>query len=94
MIPTYDTIQNKSSNGKIFDTLILSSDEIPERIAPEQSVATVLSSGGQNRMAHPEKLVYKKGRLYNVVNGKLVTKKQKGILSNKKWNPWYFRSDD
>jgi len=43
-------------------------------------------------MAYPEKLVFKKGRLYKVVNGKLLTKKQKGILSNKKWNLWFFKS--
>lgn len=94
MIPTYDTLQHTSSKGKSSDTLIFSSDEIPERITPEQNAATVLSSGGQNRMAHPEKLVYRKGRLYKIINRKLLTKKQKGFWSGKKWDPWYFKSDD
>lgn len=94
MTPVYDTLTHQRDNGVTADTLILSDDEIPERISREQGAATVLSSGGQNRMAHPEKLVFRKGRLYKVVNGKLLRKQQKGILSNKKWPPWFFRNND
>lgn len=94
MTPVYDTLTHQRDNGVTADTLILSDDEIPERISREQGAATVLSSGGQNRMAHPEKLVFRKGRLYKVVNGKLLTKQQKGILSNKKWPPWFLRNND
>ena len=94
MVPVYDTVSFLKGSGATVDTLILSDDEVSGRISREQSVPTALSSGGQNRMAHPEKLVFKKGRLFKVANGKLITKKQKGILSGKKWDPWFFKSDD
>jgi hypothetical protein len=94
MTPVYDTLTYLKDNGVTADTLILSDNEIPERISREQGAATALSSGGQNRMVYPEKLLIRKGRLYNVVDGKLIKEKQKGILSHKKWNPWFFKSDD
>jgi hypothetical protein len=45
-------------------------------------------------MNYPERLVVKKGRLYKVQNGKLVNKKQKGFWTGKKWDPWFFKSDN
>jgi hypothetical protein len=94
MVPTYDTLSQTNSIGNLSDTLILSTDEVPERLTQTEFVAMVLSGGGQNRMNYPDKLVFKKGRLYKIQNGKLVTKKQKGSWTNKKWNPWFFKSDD
>lgn len=94
MTPVYDTLTHLKQNGVTADTLLLSDDEDSERISPEQAAATVLSSGGQNRMAYPEKLVFKKGRLYKIVNNKLLTKTQKGILSDRKRKPWFYKSDD
>ncbi len=94
MVPTYDTLSQTNSVGIPSDTLILSTDEIPERFTQTQFAAMLLSSGGQNRMAYPDKLLFKKGRFYKIQNGKLVVKKQKGFWTSKKWDPWYFRSDD
>ena len=94
MTPIFDTVSYQKENGVLRDTLILSDDDVSERISNVQSVATALSLGGQNIKAHPEKLVFRKGRLYKVISGKLLTNKQKGILSDKKWNPWFFKSDD
>ncbi|MGI8635572.1 MAG: hypothetical protein ACR2KZ_09240 [Segetibacter sp.] len=94
MVPTYDTLSHVNSKNFTIDTLILSDDEIPERITPIQSASIALSSGGQNRMACPDKLLLKKGRLYKIQNGSLVVKKQKGIWTSKKWDPRYFKSDD
>jgi hypothetical protein len=94
MVPTFDTLSQTNSNGIPSDTLILSTDEIPERFTQTQFSAMLLSSGGQNRMTYPDKLLFKKGRLYKIQNGKLVVKKQKGFWTGKKWDPWFFKSDD
>ena len=94
MIPTYDTLSQTNANGSTSDTLILSADEISERFTQTQFVATLLSSGGQNRRNYPDKLFFRKGRLYEIQNGKLVTKKQKGFLTTQKWDPWFFKSDN
>ena len=94
MIPTYDTLTKTNSNGVNSDTIILSDNEISDRITPSQAAAILLSSGGQNRSNYPDKLLFRKGRLYKIHNGKLVTKKQKGFWTAKKWDPWFFRSND
>jgi hypothetical protein len=94
MVPTYDTLSQTNSIGNHSDTLILSTDEVPERFTQTEFAAMLLSSGGQNRMNYPEKLLFKKGRLYKIQEGKLVTKKQKGFWTSKKRDPWFFKSDD
>lgn len=94
MVPTYDTLSQTTSNDILSDTLILSTDEVPERFTQTQFAAMLLSSGGQNRMPYPDKLLFKKGRLYKIQNGKLVMKKQKGLWTSKKWDPWFFKSED
>ena len=94
MVPTYDTLSHINSNNLTVDTLILSDNEIGERITPIESAGIALSSGGQNRTPYPDKLLVKKDRLYKIQNGSVVVKKQKGFWTSKKWNPWYFKSDD
>jgi hypothetical protein len=94
MVPTHDTLSQTNANGSTYDTLILSVDETPERFTQTQFISTLLSSGGQNRMNYPDKLLFRKGRLYNIQNGKLVKKKQRSYWTNKKWDPWFFKSDD
>lgn len=94
MIPTYDTISYKNNDGTSADKLILSVNEINERLTPEQYAGMGLSSGGQNIQVYPDKLFFKKGRLYEIHNGRLVVKKQKGFGTSKKWKPWFFKSDD
>ncbi|MES1216663.1 MAG: hypothetical protein ABUT20_14200 [Bacteroidota bacterium] len=94
MTPTYDTIIYKNNDGTSTDKLILSVDEIPERLTLEQNISRGLSSGGQNFQSCPDKLFFRKKRLYKIYKGQLVVKKQKGIWTNKKWNPWYFKSSE
>jgi hypothetical protein len=72
----------------------LSTDETPERISPEQNAGVALSSEGQIRMPFPHTLVLKRERLYEVKNGRLVTKRQRGFWTKKKFVPWYFRDDN
>ena len=94
MVPTYDTLMQTSTSGITSDTFILSTDEISERITQEQYAGMGLSSGGQNRTSYPEKLFFKRQKLYEVKNGKLVKKKIKGFWTKKKWSPWFFKSED
>lgn len=94
MVSTYDTISYKNNDSTSADKLILSMDEIPERLTPEQYASMGLSSGGQNIQRYPDKLFFKKGRLYKIQNGKLIVKKQKGFWTSKKWDPWFFKSDE
>ena len=94
MVPTHDTLSQTNANRSTYDTLILSVDETPERFTQTQFISTLLSSGGQNRMNYPDKLLFRKGRLYNIQNGKLVKKKQRSYWTNKKWDLWFFKSDD
>lgn len=94
MIPMYDTVSYKNNDGTSTDKLILSVDDTAERMTQEQYAIMGLSSGGQNFHSYPDKLFFKKGRLYKFYNGRLVVKKQIGFWTNKKWNPWYFKSDE
>ena len=94
MVPTYDTVSLFKSDKRTVDSLIMSIDEIPERLTQAEFNGIPLYAGGQNRMSYPVKLLLKKGRLYKIQKGRLVNKKQKGFWPNKKWNPWYFKSDD
>lgn len=93
MIPTYDTL-SVMKNDKTFVSLVLSNDEIAERITPLQDIGGALSSGGQNRNEYPDKLLFRKGRLYKIKDGKLVRKKIKSFWSDKKYIPWYFKSEE
>jgi hypothetical protein len=48
-------------------------------------------------MAYPDKLLFRKGRLYKMQDGKLVLKKRRGFWSGKKgkkWVPWYFKTEE
>jgi hypothetical protein len=94
IIPTFDTISYKNKNGLSTDTLILSTDEIPERLTQEQYAGQGLSSGGQSRIPCPDKLFFKGQKLFAVKDGKLVKKKIRGFWTKKKWSPWFFKSDD
>jgi hypothetical protein len=94
MVAIYDTVGYKNSNGASTDKLILSVDDVSERLTPGQYAGLGLTSYWQNRMDYPNKLFFKKGRLYKIRNGQRVVKKQKGLWSTKKWNPWFFKSDD
>ena len=94
MIPIYDTLRKENSKGFVVDTLILSDDEIPERVILIRSAIFQHSLGGQNRMAYPEELLFKKGRLYKIKNGSLVLNKSKGYSTRKKFNQWYYTTDD
>ena len=81
-------------NLDCFDALSLINKRYLERITSEQNIMRVLISGGQNRMPYPNKLFFKKNRLYEIKEGHLIVKKQKEFWTGKMWDPWYFKSND
>jgi hypothetical protein len=89
MIPVYDTLNISNAGDQKSDSLVLSSDETASYITHEQFAIESTYSGGQNRRPHPEKLFLKKERLYEIHNGKILTKKIRGVESRKKVDPYY-----
>jgi hypothetical protein len=90
MIPVYDTVRQYLSNGEIIDSLVLSVDEKSERITLDLNI---LNSGGQNVHPYPERLLYRRNRLYGIdIHGKLYKKWSRGFWSKKKWPPWFVRT--
>ena len=89
-IPVYDTSRIAGKDGAYKDSLLLSLDTKPERL---QYLETgVLHGFGQNYYPYPEKLFYRKNKLYQVKeNGRLVKKKIRGFGIQKKYPPWYKR---
>ncbi|MGE5107543.1 MAG: hypothetical protein ACM3H8_08360 [Sphingobacteriales bacterium] len=70
-------------------------NEIAKPNFETNNIAALLFSGGQNfRGYYPSKLVVKRQRLYEVVDGKISKKRVKGIWSKRKWPTYYFLSDD
>ena len=94
VIQIYDTLSRKNINGITSDTLILSTNEVSERLTQTQFAAMALTSSGQSRMISPSKLLFKKDRLYKIQNGKLIVQRQKGFWTEKKLDPWFFKSAD
>ena len=92
-ITTFDTLSYKNKKGVLTDTLILSTNEIPERLTQEEYLGRGLSSGGQNLIPCPDKLFFKRQKLYRIKDGKLITKKIRGFWTKKKLPPWFFRID-
>jgi len=92
MIPIYDTITFRDSNQTLrIDSLVLSLDQISERITSKESVSGFLTSYGQNRHSFPSKLFYRKNKLFYIRKGKLVKEKTKGFWTHKKYHTWYVR---
>lgn len=90
-IPINDTLRYKNNDGKFVDSLVLSDEEKPKLITTPNTIG-MLSSGGQNRQPCPDKLFYRKDKLFDInKDGKLITKKIRGFWSKKKWDPWYFK---
>ena len=73
MVPTYDTLSQTNVNGITSDTLILSTDKISERFTKTEFASILLSSSGQNRMAYPDKLLFRKRRLYKIHKNKKIS---------------------
>jgi hypothetical protein len=98
-IPIFDTVNYNDSIGNFKpssgDSLILSMDQISERISSGSAITSLICSGGQNRSPNPVKLFYKKEKLFEVgLNGKLITKRIYCPFRQKKFKPYYIKTKE
>ena len=86
-----DTIQIRNSENKVVrDSLVLSIDQKPNRIELDEFQISLISSGSQNHYKPPQKLYWKKNRLYRIkLNGTLDLRRIKGFWTNKKYKTYY-----
>jgi hypothetical protein len=89
-----DSLQIRDSNGnKIKDSLVLSADHKINRIELNEFMMSSLSSGGQNRVKPPNKLYWKRKKLYRInENETLDLRKLKAFWTDKKYKT-YFRKE-
>jgi len=86
-----DTLTIRNSIGKVLkDSLVLSGDEIPNRIENEEFLMSLISGGGQNRRLPPDRLYIKSGKLFRILeNGNIDRTKSERILSKKKYKTYF-----
>lgn len=90
VIPIFDTLKYVDVNGISHDSLRLSLDQNAGQVTLEET--QLLYSYGQERHPCPKKLYFKHNKLYSIMaDGKLVTRKFS--WGNKKFAPWYVRSN-
>jgi len=88
-----DTLQIRNSENKVIrDSLVHSTDRESNRIEKIEHLSYLLSSGGQNRVKPPNKLLWKKQKLYRITDDGKVEKTRKVIGYNKKYKT-YFRKE-
>jgi hypothetical protein len=90
VIPIYDTVKFSYNKNNLTDSLILSHDDKSEQTTFRDP--NILQAGYQDIMIVPEKLFYKKEKLYKIQNGKLVKKKFRGFGTSKKVDPWFSKN--
>ncbi len=86
-----ETLRYRKEGSKNFiDTLVLSIDEKSEIITYDESEMNHSYSGGQNKLKMPEKLFYKREKLYLLgTNGKVISEKIKGFMTKRKYVSYY-----
>ena len=89
-----DTLNICNSENKIVrDSLVISSDKESNRIEKIEHLSYLLSSGGQNRLKPPNKIYWKRNKLYRIKeNGSLDLRKVKAFWTDKKYKT-YFRKE-
>lgn len=91
-----DTLSIRNSENKVIhDSLVISSDHKTERIEQNEFLISTLSSGGQNRYEPPNKLFWKRNKLYRISeNGTLDLRKVKAFCNNKKYKTSFRKQSD
>lgn len=89
-----DTLQIRNSENQVIrDSLVLSADQIIGRIEYNDLAGMLLSGGGQNRVNPPNKLFFKRKKLFRIRgNGTLDLTRVKAFWTNKK-HKTYFRKE-
>lgn len=94
-IVVYDTTsyQDTLKDGNIAQKteVLLSSDDKPDSISQGETFINLIY-GGQNRLPYPEKLFFKRNRIYDFkINGRLNHKRIQGFMTSKKYAPYYVK---
>ncbi len=91
-----DTLNTITVENKITkDSLVLSSDLKSNRIDIQEYAINLISGGGQNRVKPPNKLYYKRKRLYRInENGTLDLRKLIAFWSNKKYKTYFTKETE
>jgi len=94
-ILVYDTLSFYDSlSSCTTDSLFLSRDRKPNRITMKKFESDKSLSACQNCFSSPRKLFLKDEKLYDIDNkGKIRKAKRKGIIGNKKYQPYYFKKE-
>ena len=86
----YDTLRTKEKSGEWTDSLVLSSDQKVDVIS--KLFPGYLTSGGQNRMPPPVKLVFRRKKLYPVSkSGQINQTKRPNFWTRKKFKQYFRR---
>lgn len=89
-----DTLQIlNDKNQVLIDTLVLSSDPKKDRIENDEYVASSLSGGGQNRFKPPNKLYWKRNKLYVINECDSLDLRSQKRFSSKKCLGKYFKRE-
>ncbi len=95
MIPSYDTIVYKKNGVLVKEEIVLSDYNNGSGRKIDSSEYFQFSYHAQNSHRWPNKLFYRKEKLFEIkANGKLIRKKRSFLLRNKKYVPWYHRCKD
>jgi len=96
IIPVFDTVTVLTDSSKPKDSLVLSRDEKPGRLAitKMQEFGMYEMTIEQNERLCPKKMRYKKGRLYVIKKGKLLKKKIKSGILIHPIDPWYEKENE
>ena len=82
----YDTLRINSK-----DNLVLAEDEKPKRIFGVTYISAQLTSGGQNRMPCPAKLLFRGGELLMLTNSGKIDLNRRKVFSDLYFPPSYYR---
>jgi len=89
--PIYDMVPRANPiNGIYYDSLVLSADTISSHITREELLH--LPTYGQDVWLESKRFLLRKNRLYPLSrNNKVVTKKQRGFWTMRKFPSYYFK---
>ena len=91
-----DTLQIRNSENQfVKDSLVLSVDDISNRINNEEFAVSLISGGGQNRVKPPIKLFLRNRKLFRLTeDGTIDKRKLKNFWTQKKYKTYYIKESE
>ena len=85
-----DTLQVRNIENKVIrDSLVISADQKSNRIEKVEYLSYLLSSGGQNRIKLPEKMLWKRKKIYRITKEGKVEKIR--MLNGDKYKTYFLK---